>query len=104
MAPSVRGISSRVSKRQASVRTNAKISKAATTHPAVKKELDSAFKPVVVVSKKPPTQAAKNPAKRKRNEVGDDSETEPDDSKLTTVSAKKVCDFTKDGAHVLTLL
>ena len=90
MAPSVRVSSGRVAKRQSSVRTNAKISKATKVHPAAKAQLeDAAFKPVVVV-KKPGNQTAKHAIKRKRGEVDDDSELEMEGVQVTKVTSKKV--------------
>jgi 2-oxoglutarate dehydrogenase complex dehydrogenase (E1) component-like enzyme len=90
MAPSVRGTSSRVSKRQASIRTNAKVSKAIKNHPTVKEELGEVALKQVVISKKSVKQTGKHVPKRKRDEVEDESETEAVNAQVSSVNGKKV--------------
>lgn len=82
MAPSVRGTSSRVSKRQVSVRSDAK---ATRSHKNPKSILAEALAPVVV-SKKPVTHVSK----RKRHDVDDESEPDMANTRTTIITAKKV--------------
>jgi hypothetical protein len=93
MAPAVRGTSTRIAKRQTSVRNNAKTSKTNKLHPAVRSELEAtALKPVVVV-KKAVNQTTRHVPKRKRDEFLDDSESEPEHALGLSVSTKKVRSF-----------
>ncbi|ETI29587.1 hypothetical protein G647_02040 [Cladophialophora carrionii CBS 160.54] len=89
MAPSVRGTSTRVSKRQASVRTNAKVSKVIRNYPILEEELEEVALKQAAVSTKSVRQTGKHIPKRKRDEVEDDSEAEPVAAPASSIKVKK---------------
>ncbi|KIX92269.1 uncharacterized protein Z520_12015 [Fonsecaea multimorphosa CBS 102226] len=88
MAPSLRGSSHRVSKRQTTVNNHSKISKASKAAKlpiALKSKLEEVVLGPVVPTKK----SVKHVSKRKRDAVQDDSESEPGSVYVTQITAKK---------------
>lgn len=91
MAPSVRGKSSRVSKRQSNVRSNTKITTSAKVtkiSAAAISQLEVIVPKAVVIST--PEKSVKRASKRKHDEVRDDSDVEAEDAYTTSSSTKKV--------------
>jgi len=86
MAPSVRGTSSRVSKRQTEVQNYAKVSKSAKS----RAQLKTAVKELTLVEPVKHKETLRSSSKRKRSEVHDESETEPESPRVTAVGLKKV--------------
>ncbi|KAI1609340.1 hypothetical protein EDD37DRAFT_163616 [Exophiala viscosa] len=85
MAPSVRGTSSRVSKRQTEVQNYAKVSKSAKS----RAQLKTAVKELELVEATKKKETPRSSSKRKRSDVHDDSETEPESPRVTAIGLKK---------------
>jgi hypothetical protein len=91
MAPSVRGPSSRISKKQATTRSNTKELKAQTLQIAIRSALeDEALKPATT-DRQSVNQTSKHAPKRKHHEVQDESDSEEESTGHAVTSSKKVC-------------
>ncbi|KIV82328.1 hypothetical protein PV11_04447 [Exophiala sideris] len=85
MAPSVRGASSRVSKRQTEVQNYAKVSKSAKC----RAQLKTAVKELTLAEPVKQKETPRSTSKRKRSEVHDDREAELESPRVTPSALKK---------------